>query len=206
MIGKKVNMFVCGPTVYDYSHLGHAKTYVQFDIIVRYLRFRGFVVFYLQNITDLDDKIIKRAKENNETPKSLAKRFEKEYYKDMKALGITSVDKYARATDHIEAIIGQVETLIKKGFGYLIEDGVYYDLSKSPEYGKLSGRTTLEAEDAVSRIDESVKKRNKGDFCLWKRSKPDEPKWNFEIEMEVTEEQLKEIMKTPASKFIEVIE
>ena len=176
--GKKVNMFVCGPTVYDYSHLGHAKTYVQFDIIVRYLRFRNFVVFYLQNITDLDDKIIKRAKQNNETPETLARRFEKEYYKDMAALGITSVDKYARATDYIEAIIKQVKALLEKGYAYEIKDGIYFDLSKFKDYGKLSRRTTLQAEDAVTRIDESVSKRNKGDFCLWKRSKPDEPKWD----------------------------
>ena len=176
--GKKVNLFVCGPTVYDYSHLGHAKTYVQFDIIVRYLRFRGFHVFYLQNITDLDDKIIKRAKENNETPESLARRFEDEYYKDMKALEITSVDKYARATDYIKAIIKQVKTLLKKGYAYEIEDGIYYDLSKFKDYGKLSRRTTLEAEDAVTRIDDNINKKNKGDFCLWKKSKPDEPKWN----------------------------
>jgi len=176
--GKKVNMFVCGPTVYDYSHLGHAKTYVQFDIIVRYLRYRGYDVFYLQNITDLDDKIIKRAKENNETPENLARKLEKEYYKDMKALGITSVNKYARATDYIEAIIKQVKALSEKSYAYEIEDGIYYDLSKFKDYGKLSRRTTLEAEDAVSRIDESINKRNKGDFCLWKKSKPDEPKWN----------------------------
>jgi len=178
MHGKKVNMFVCGPTVYDYSHLGHAKTYVQFDIIVRYLRFRGFRVFYLQNITDLDDKIIKRAKENNETPKSLARRFEEEYYKDMKALGITSVDKYARATDYIKAIIKQVKALLEKGYAYEIEDGIYYDLSKFKDYGKLSRRTTLEAEDAVTRIDDNINKRNKGDFCLWKKSKSNEPMWD----------------------------
>lgn len=176
--GKKVNMFVCGPTVYDYSHLGHAKTYVQFDIIVRYLRFRGFRVFYLQNITDLDDKIIKRAKKNNETPESLATRFENEYYKDMESLGIISVDKYARATDYIVAIINQVKVLLEKGYAYEIKDGIYYDLTKFKDYGKLSRRTTLGAEDAVSRIDESVNKRNKGDFCIWKKSKPDEPKWD----------------------------
>jgi cysteinyl-tRNA synthetase len=175
---NRVNMFVCGPTVYDYSHLGHAKTYVQFDIIVRYLRYRGFVVFYLQNITDIDDKIIQRAKELKVTPKELAQQFENEYYKDMNALGITSVDKYARATDYIQAIIEQVKTLLERGYAYIIEDGIYFDLSKFPDYGKLSGRTSVEAEDAVSRIDESVNKRNKGDFCLWKRSKPDEPKWD----------------------------
>ena len=177
-VGKKVNMFVCGPTVYDYSHLGHAKTYVQFDFIVRCLRHKGYKVFYLQNITDLDDKIIKRAKENNETPKSLARRFEREYHKDMRALGITSVDKYACATDYIKAIIEQVKALLEKGYAYEIEDGIYYDLSKFKDYGKLSRRTIVEAEDAVTRIDESIGKRNKGDFCLWKRSKPDEPMWD----------------------------
>lgn len=176
--GKKVRMFVCGPTVYDYSHIGHAKTYVQFDVIVRYLRYRKYDVFYLQNITDLDDKIIQRARELGISPKEVAEKFEEEYYKDITTLGITSVSKYARATDFIDAIIKQVQTLIEKGFAYEIEDGIYFDLSKFPEYGKLSGRTSLEAEDAVTRIDESVKKRNKGDFCLWKRSKPDEPKWN----------------------------
>jgi cysteinyl-tRNA synthetase len=174
---KKVKMFVCGPTVYDYSHIGHAKTYVQFDVIVRYLRFRGFNVFYLQNITDLDDKIIQRAKEEGVDPKKLAKKFEEEYYKDVEALGIDSVTKYARATDFIEAIIRQVKILVEKGFAYEIEDGIYYDLTKFPEYGKLSGRKTLDAEDAVTRIDDGVNKKNKGDFCLWKRSKPNEPKW-----------------------------
>ncbi|MEM5879083.1 MAG: cysteine--tRNA ligase [Candidatus Aenigmatarchaeota archaeon] len=174
---KKVKMFVCGPTVYDFSHLGHAKTYIQFDMIARYLRFKGFEVFYLQNITDLDDKIIDRAKKEGVDPKTIARRFEEEYHKDMKALNVVSVDKHARATDYIKEIISQVERLLKKGFAYEIEDGIYYDISKFKEYGKLSGRTALEAEDAVSRIDESVNKRNKGDFCLWKKSKPDEPKW-----------------------------
>ena len=174
---KKVNMFVCGPTVYDYSHIGHAKTYVQFDIIVKYLRYSGFDVFYLQNITDLDDKIIQRAKDTNVEPEEVAKKFEEEYCKDMKSLGIDSVSKFARATDFIESIIKQVETLVKKGVAYKAKDGIYFDLSKFPDYGKLSGRTTLDAEDAVTRIDDSVDKRNKGDFCLWKISKPDEPKW-----------------------------
>lgn len=173
----KVNLFVCGPTVYDFSHIGHAKTYIQFDIIVRYLRHRKYDVFYLQNITDIDDKIIQRAAENKETPKSLAQRFEQEYNKDTESLGITSVTQYARATDHIPAILKQVKTLIDKGYAYEIDDGIYFDLSKFPEYGKLSGRTSIEAEDAISRIDESKGKRNRGDFCLWKRSKPNEPVW-----------------------------
>jgi len=178
---NKIKMFVCGPTVYDYSHIGHAKTYVHFDVIVRYLRHLGFDVFYLQNITDLDDKIIQRAKESGITPKELAEKMEKEYYKDMEALGVTSITKYARATDFIGAILKQVDTLLKKGFAYKIDDGIYFDLSKFKEYGKLSGRTTVEAEDSVSRIDESVRKKNKGDFALWKKSKPDEPKWDSQF-------------------------
>jgi len=177
-INKKVNLFVCGPTVYDYSHIGHAKTYVQFDIIVKYLRFRGYKVFYLQNVTDIDDKIIQRAKEQKKKPIDLARDFEKEYHKDMKSLGVNSVDKFARATDHIKEIQKQVKTLMDKGYAYIIEsDGVYFNLSKSPDYGKLSGRKTEDAEDAVTRIDDSKKKKNKGDFCLWKKSKKDEPSW-----------------------------
>jgi len=177
--GKKVNMFVCGPTVYDYAHIGHARTYIAFDVIVKYLRKKGYDVFYLQNITDVDDKIINRAKEEGISWKELARRFEREYKKDVKTLGIDSISKYARATEHIKEIISQVERLLKKGFAYQIEDGIYYDISKFKDYGKLSGRTALQAEDAVSRIDESKKKKNKGDFCLWKfwSGKDWEPKW-----------------------------
>ena len=175
---KKVKLFVCGPTVYDYAHIGHAKTYVQFDIIAKYLKYCGYDVFYLQNITDIDDKIIQRAKEKKIQPIELAKQFEEEYYTDIQALGISSVSKFARATDYIKEIITQVKSLMDKGFAYIVEDdGVYFNLSKFPEYGKLSGRTSLGAEDAVSRIDEGVKKINKGDFCLGKKSKPDEPSW-----------------------------
>ena len=177
--GKKVNMFVCGPTVYDYAHIGHARTYIAFDVIVKYLRKKGYDVFYLQNITDVDDKIINRAKEEGVSWKELARKFEREYKKDAKSLGVDSVSKYARATEHIKEIISQVERLLKKGFAYQIEDGIYYDISKFKDYGKLSGRTALQAEDAVSRIDESKKKKNKGDFCLWKfwSGKDWEPKW-----------------------------
>jgi len=175
--GKKINIFVCGPTVYDFSHLGHARTYIVFDLIVKYLREKRFNVFYLQNITDIDDKIINRAREKKVLPQELAKDFEKEYLKDMKSLKIDSVTKYARATDHIKEIISQVSRLLKKGFAYKIGDGIYYDIKKFKNYGKLSKRTALQAEDAVSRIDESKEKRNKGDFCLWKFSKPKGPSW-----------------------------
>jgi len=174
---KKVNLFVCGPTVYDFPHIGHARTYIIFDVIVKFLRYKGYKVFYLQNITDVDDKIINRAKEKNLPPKELAQNFEKEYLKDMESLKINSVNKYARATEHIKEIISQVERLLKKGYAYHLEDGIYYDISKFKEYGKLSKRTVLQAEDGVSRIDEGLNKRNKGDFCLWKFSRPEESKW-----------------------------
>lgn len=146
-------------------------------MIVKYLREKGFDVFYLQNITDIDDKIIKRAREKKTAPEKLARDFEREYLKDMKSLKIDSPTKYARATAHIEEIISQVDRLSKKSFAYRIEDGIYYDISKFKDYGKLSKRTVLQAEDAVSRIDDTKGKKNKGDFCLWKFSKPGEPKW-----------------------------
>ena len=175
--GRKVNLFVCGPTVYDYAHLGHARTYIAFDMIVKYLKEKRYGVFYLQNITDLDDKIINRAKEKGVAPQTLTRDLEKEYLKDMKVLKVNSVTKYARATDYIKEIISQTKRLLEKGYAYQIDDGIYYDISKFKNYGKLSGRTVQRAEDAVSRIDENINKKNKGDFVLWKISKPGEPKW-----------------------------
>src|SRR3989344_8949190 len=109
---KRINFFVCGITPYDYAHIGHAKTYVQFDIIVKYLRSRGYGVFYLQNVTDIDDKIIARAGENKEKPAELAARFEEAYHRDMAVLGVDSVTMHARATEHIPAIIKQVKKLV----------------------------------------------------------------------------------------------
>ena len=179
---KKVNMFVCGVTTYDHAHIGHAKTIIQFEFIVNYLRYRGYNVSYLQNITDIDDKIIHRAKELKKTPKELAKKYEKSFMEDIKALKVKSVSKYARATDHIKEIVSQIQRLKQKGVAYEIkDDGIYFNLKKFKDYGKLSGRTTLEAEDAVTRIDESIHKKNKGDFALWKFSKKDEPSWQTDL-------------------------
>lgn len=175
--GRSVNLFVCGPTVYDYPHLGHAKTTIQFDFIVRYLRHRGYAVCYLQNITDIDDKIINRARSQGVTWEQLARDYERIYLEDMAALGNTAVTTYARATEHIDRIVAQVQTLLAKGFAYHTGDGIYYDLSKFPAYGKLSGRTESRAEDAVSRVDEGRGKRSRNDFCLWKARKQDEPYW-----------------------------
>ncbi len=178
---KKVNLFVCGPTVYDYPHIGNAKTYTQFDLIVRFLRYSGFDVFYLQNITDIDDKILNRAKELNVDWKEITEKYEKIYAENMKQLNNTSVSKYARATDYIDQIVQQVKTLMEKGFAYKIDDGIYFEISKFPEYGKLSGRTEVKEGDSVSRIDENSQKRGWNDFCLWKFSKPGEPSWKVEI-------------------------
>jgi len=177
--GKKVNLFVCGPTVYDFSHIGHAKTYIQFDIIVKYLRWSGYKVNYVQNITNIDDKIIQRALEKKQDPLKLADHFEKEFKADMRKLGINSVDKYARATDYIKEVGNQVKRLIDGKYAYKISDGYYFDLTKFADYGKLSKRTIRQAEDSVSRIDENKEKRNKGDFCLWKFHKKGEPFWNI---------------------------
>ncbi len=178
----ELRLFVCGPTVYDHAHIGHARTYIAFDTIVRYLRSSGIVVSYLQNITDIDDKIIERAKQQNVSWKKLAMGFERSYFKNMKQLGVTSVTTYARATDFIPDIVRQVKTLISKGNAYEIPgDGWYFDLMTFPEYGKLSHRTVSQATDGVSRIDSSGSKKNIGDFCLWKYSKPGEPQWKTEL-------------------------
>ncbi|WP_220188426.1 cysteine--tRNA ligase [Streptomyces phytophilus] len=173
-----VEMFVCGPTVYDLSHVGHAKTYTQFDLVARYLRHSGFRVTYAQNITDVDDKIIRRAQELSADPRELAEKYERRYREDMVALGNNSVDIHARAHDHIDQIIEQVQQLIERGHAYRLDDGWYFDLASFAAYGKLSGRTDIRPEDSLSRIDEHSGKRNPGDFALWKARKPGEPFWN----------------------------
>lgn len=180
--GKKINFFVCGPTVYDFPHLGHAKTYTQFDFIVKYLRWIGFDVNYLVNITDIDDKIIQRAKDRNIEWRQLADEFEKVYVDDMAALHNTAVTKFARATDYIPQIVDQVKRMIAKGLAYQVPDGSwYFEIAKFGDYGKLSGRTELKENDGVSRIDNSDFKRGWNDFCLWKASKEGEPSWDTEL-------------------------
>lgn len=179
--GTKVNLFVCGPTVYDNSHIGHGKTYTQFDVFVRFLRSVGFEVFYLQNITDIDDKIITRANETGIGWKELSQKYEKLYFEDMNKLNNTSVTKFARATDYIDQIVKQVKTLIDKGYAYKIDDGIYFEITKFADYGRLSGRTEIKEGDSQSRIDDNPQKRGWNDFCLWKFSKPEEPSWTTNI-------------------------
>jgi cysteinyl-tRNA synthetase len=172
----RVNMFVCGPTVYEVSHIGHAKTYVAYDIMARYLRKKGYSVFFVLNITDIDDKIINRAKETGEDPLKLSSRYAQMFYKDMKDLRVESSSIYAKASDYIPEIISQIQGLIDKGIGYQIDSGVYYDISKFPEYGKLS-RQNLE-QLRVHRVDPDPNKRNVADFVIWKSQKPGEIAWD----------------------------
>ena len=173
---KKVKLFVCGPTVYDHSHIGHARSYVVFDVIAKYLRYKQFDVFYLQNITDIDDKIIERANKEKKDSAEIAKNFEASYYEDMEALGIDAVTKYAKATDYISQMIDQIKRLIKAGNAYEAEDGVYYDITSFSEYGKLSKQNLEELK--VRRIEPNPNKKNPGDFSLWKKQKPGEPSWD----------------------------
>jgi cysteinyl-tRNA synthetase len=170
----RVCLFVCGPTVYDYSHLGHARTYVAFDVLVKYLRSTGKEVFYLQNITDVDDKIINRAKEEGISQGELARRFETEYRRDMNSLGIDAVSYYARATTHIPEIIDQVRRLMDRGVAYVTESGVYFNLDTFGGNGELSGQ---ERAKRVSRVTDATK-HNPNDFALWKTGEYGEYTWD----------------------------
>lgn len=172
---NRIKMFVCGPTVYDKSHIGHGRTYIAFDVIARYLKYKGYSVFYLQNITDIDDKIIKRANELNVPPLKLAKEFEELYFHDMELLGVTSVNYYARAMEHLNEIINQIQTLINKGFAYETPTGVYFDETRFKDFGKLSNRNIEELN--VHRVHPDPTKRNPGDFALWKK-RDEEPSWD----------------------------
>jgi len=174
--GNRVNMFVCGPTVYDLTHIGHARTYIAYDIIARYLRYKGYSLFYLMNITDVDDKIINRAKEKNFNPIDLAQQYTVEFYKDMASLRINSVNLFAKASEYVAEIIAQVNTLLEKGYAYIVDGDVYYDISKFPEYGRLSRQKTDELKK--HRIEPDPRKRDPNDFSLWKSQKPRELAWD----------------------------
>lgn len=173
----KVSFYVCGPTVYDYFHIGNARPFVLFDVFRRYLESSGYDVLYVQNFTDIDDKMINRAKEMDITVPELAEKFIAAYYKDADALGINRADIYPRATHEIDQIINIVHTLIEKGHAYLVEGDVYFDVSTFKDYGKLS-KQSLDDLQAGVRIDFDAKKKNPLDFVLWKTSKPGEPFWN----------------------------
>jgi cysteinyl-tRNA synthetase len=173
---NKVSMYVCGPTTYNYIHLGNARPIVVFDTIRRYLTYRGYEVIYVQNFTDVDDKIIKRAREEKETPANLAQKYIDAYFKDADALNILRANVYPRVTEHMAEIINMVKVLVEKGYAYEACGDVYFDVRKFIGYGKLSGRS-LEDMKAGARVEIGDIKKYPLDFALWKNAKPEEPCW-----------------------------
>ncbi len=173
----RVTMYVCGVTVYDHCHIGHARSQVIFDVIYRYLRYRGLQVTYVRNFTDVDDKIINRAHELGVPPQELAERFIGEFYTDMNALGIERPTHEPRATGHIPQIIEIIRQLEKNGYAYKKKSGVYFSVRKFADYGKLSRRDIDEMQSGA-RVDVDEDKKDPLDFALWKASKPGEPAWD----------------------------
>jgi cysteinyl-tRNA synthetase len=172
-----VGIYVCGVTVYDSCHIGHARSMIVFDALVRYLRFKGFQVKYVRNFTDIDDKIIARAEQQGVDPNSLAEHYIQEFETDMKDLGVLAPDVEPRATLHIPEIIRLVQELIDRGVAYVVEGDVYFAVGKFPSYGALSNRT-LEEMQAGARIEVDPRKHHPMDFALWKNGKPGEPVWD----------------------------
>jgi len=176
---KQVGLYVCGPTVYDWAHLGHARTYIAFDVMVRWLEFKGYSVFYVQNITDVghlttdtaEDKITKRAIERKVEPMQLVEFYMREYFKDLDALGVKRPDISPRATGHLLDMIDSIQNLIDNGFAYEVNGNVFFDISKLDDYGKLSKIKTDEMLEG-SRFEVHSDKKNSRDFALWKRAEP----------------------------------
>jgi cysteinyl-tRNA synthetase len=178
----RVRIYVCGPTVYGHSHIGHAKSYVSFDIVVRYLRYLGFKVTYVQNITDVghllgdtnegEDRLLKQGRLEQKHPMEIAEFYTRSYFEDMDALGVLRPDISPRATGHITEQIEIIKTLIAKGYAYEVNGSVYFDVAKDSNYGKLSGRNTDEAESGT-RVQVKSEKRHPNDFALWKFAEPE---------------------------------
>lgn len=172
----RVGMYVCGPTVYDYFHIGNARPFLIFEVLRRYLIFKGFKVKYVTNFTDIDDKVIRKANELGIDFSEVANRFIKEYFKDADCLNIGRADVYPRATDHITDIIDFIKRLEDKGYAYSVDGDVFFDVSRFKEYGKLS-KQNLDEIRAGERVDLDERKRNPYDFVLWKKAKKGEPWW-----------------------------
>jgi cysteinyl-tRNA synthetase len=173
----EVTMYSCGPTVYNYFHIGNARPFIVFDVLRRFMEYIGYKVKFIQNFTDIDDKMIKKANEEGKTVFEIADFYIKEYYKDARGLGIKDATIAPRATENIDAIIGMVQKLIDKGYAYEVDGDVYFRALKFEDYGKLSGRNIEELE-AGARISVDERKENPLDFALWKAQKPGEPAWD----------------------------
>ncbi len=176
LIPGQVSMYVCGMTVYDDCHLGHARSALTFDMIRRYLEFAGYKVKYVRNFTDIDDKILNRAKQENVPWHEISERYIQNFYRDMGALGITKPSAEPRATEHMQDILHMVEGLIHKGVAYQLEGDVYFSVKKFAPYGQLSGKN-LEELQAGARVEVDTRKKDPMDFALWKAAKPGEPGW-----------------------------
>ena len=178
LVPGQISMYACGPTVYNYFHIGNARPFIVFDTMRRYLEYRGYKVRFVQNFTDIDDKMIRRANEEGTTVKALGERFIAEYYHDADALGVRRASVNPRATEHIEEIIALVGSLIEKGNAYATPEGdVYFSVRSFPDYGKLSGQNIDDLENGA-RVDPDEAKRDPLDFALWKAEKPGEPSWD----------------------------
>jgi len=173
----QVGIYVCGVTVYDSCHVGHARSMIVFDTIVRYLRYKGYEVTYVRNFTDVDDKIIARAQEEGVEPSLLAEKYIREFQEDMEALAVDPPDHEPRATRHIPEIIALIRTLMEKGVAYEVDGDVFFSVERFPAYGSLSGRS-LEEMQAGARIEVDPRKHHPMDFALWKKAKPGEPSWD----------------------------
>jgi len=172
----QVSIYVCGVTPYDEAHIGHARPSVVWDVIRRYLEYRGYRVRLVQNFTDIDDKVIARARELGKDPLELSREYAQRYLEDMSALGVKPADHYPRVSEHIPDIVEMVRVLVQKGYAYEASGDVYFRVSSFPEYGKLSGRSVEELR-AGARVEPGEAKENPEDFALWKAAKPGEPAW-----------------------------
>lgn len=172
----KVTIYVCGPTIYDFFHIGNARTFVSADIIRRYLEYKNYDVKFVMNLTDIDDKLIKKSNEENLPVEKIAEKYASAFFEDIEKLRIEKADVYPMATEHITEILDLIKKLVDKDFAYNVEGNVFYDVNKFSEYGKLSGKNLADLE-AGARIEINEEKKNPLDFALWKKAKPNEPFW-----------------------------
>jgi cysteinyl-tRNA synthetase len=176
MTPGEIRMYSCGVTVYDLSHVGHAKMMIVFDVIARYLRFAGYRVTFVRNFTDIEDKIIRRANQEGVPAREISERFVAAFREDIAALGVEAPDVEPKATDHVAEMIALIERLVAGGYAYVVDGDVYFEVRRFPGYGKLSGKN-LDDLLAGARVDVDERKRDPRDFALWKSAKPDEPSW-----------------------------